>query len=257
MTDLGPLLDTHCHLGAYDDPVAVMDAAAAANVSLVAVTQSPEEFRRLKTRLGRRPTIEVALGLHPLRAASFRPADIARFFRCMPQTRWIGEVGLDFSQHGIATKKHQLRVFDIVLTEAQPGRHPLTVHSRGAEYEVIERLSQVRLPAVLHWYTGPLKHVDDALAAGLYFSVNPAMVRSNRFAAFIDNVPTDRILLETDGPYAKKSGRPTQPTDLKSLVDLLAVIWQIAPAEAAHTLRQNHERLRRTTDDRAEFPEPR
>ena len=77
MTDLGPLLDSHCHLGAYDDPVAVMDAAAAANVSLVAVTESPEEFRRLRTRLGRRPTIEVALGLHPLRAASFRPADIA------------------------------------------------------------------------------------------------------------------------------------------------------------------------------------
>ncbi|MCV7419329.1 TatD family hydrolase [Mycobacterium yunnanensis] len=244
MTDLGPLLDSHCHLGAYDDPVAVMDSAAAANVSLVAVTESPEEFRRLKTRLGRRPTIEVALGLHPLRAASFRPADIARFFRCMPQTRWIGEVGLDFSQHGIATKKHQLRVFDIVLTEAQPGRHPLTVHSRGAETEVVNLLSQVQLPAVMHWYTGPLKLVDDALAAGLYFSVNPAMTRSKRFASFIANVPADRILLETDGPYAKTSGRPAQPTDLKSLANQLAIAWQVAPVDAAQTLRRNHDRLR-------------
>lgn len=248
MTDLGPLLDSHCHLGAYDDPVAVMDAAAAANVSLVAVTESPDKFRRLKTRLGRRPTIEVALGLHPLRAASFRPADIARFFRCMPQTRWIGEVGLDFSRHGIATKKDQLRVFDIVLTEAQPGRHPLTVHSRGAEPDVINRLTQARLPAVLHWYTGPLKLVDDALAAGLYFSVNPAMIRSKRFASFIRHVPADRILLESDGPYAKASGRPAQPTDLGSVVDQLAISWQIPPVDAAQTLRQNHDRLQRAAD---------
>lgn len=246
MTDLGPLLDSHCHLGAYDDPVAVIDAATAANVSLVAVTESPEEFRRLRTRLGRRPTIEVALGLHPLRAASFRPPDIARFFRCMPQTRWIGEVGLDFSQRGIATKKHQLRVFDIVLTEAQPGRHPLTVHSRGAEPDVIKLLSQARLPAVLHWYTGPLKLIDDALAAGLYFSVNPAMIRSKRFESFITHVPADRILLETDGPYAKTSARPAQPTDLISVVDHLANAWKTAPADAAHTLRRNHDRLQNT-----------
>ncbi|MGB3354359.1 MAG: TatD family hydrolase [Mycobacterium sp.] len=245
MTDLGPLLDSHCHLGAYDDPVAVMDAAAAANVSLVAVTESPEEFRRLRTRLGRRPTIEVALGLHPLRAASFRPADIARFFRCMPQTRWIGEVGLDFSQHGIATKKHQLRVFDIVLTEAQPGRHPLTVHSRGAEADVINLLSQARVPAVMHWYTGPLKLIDDALAAGLHFSVNPAMIRSKRFGSFITHVPAERILLETDGPYAKTSGRPAQPTDLVSLVNQLAVTWQVTPVDAAQTLRRNHDQLQR------------
>jgi TatD DNase family protein len=247
VNDLGPLLDTHCHLGAYKDPVAVMDAATAADVSMVAVTESPEEFRRLKTRLGRRPRIEVALGLHPLRAASFQPTDVARFFRCVPQTRWIGEVGLDFSQHGIATKTQQLRIFDIVLTEAQPGRHPLTVHSRGAEPTVIEMLSQARLPAVLHWYTGPLKLIDDALAAGLYFSCNPAMIRSRRFASFIARVPAERVLLETDGPYAKASGRPAQPSDLTSLVTHLATDWQMTPGHAAGLLRGNYERLQRLT----------
>jgi TatD DNase family protein len=174
----------------------------------------------------------------------------------MPQTRWIGEVGLDFSQHGIATKKQQLRVFDIVLTEAQPGRHPLTVHSRGAEFDVIKHLSQARLPAVLHWYTGPLKLVDDALAADLYFSVNPAMIRSKPFASFITHVPADRILLETDGPYAKTSGRPAQPSDLVTLVNHLAIAWQIAPADAARRCDETTTDCNAWPADRAELPAP-
>lgn len=244
---VGPILDSHCHLGAYDDPVDVLRTAEAAGVSIVAVTEDPEEFRRLKLRLGRRPSIEVALGLHPLRAHTFTPGDLARFFRCLPYTRWIGEVGLDFSRHGAHTRSQQLRVFDTVLTEAQPGHHPLTVHSRGAEAEVIDRLTDAGLPAILHWYTGPLSLVDRALAGGLHFSINPAMVRTKRFATLIDLIPPDRILLETDGPYARVSGRPVRPTDLAGLVDDLARAWGVAPKDAAAKVSDNNDRLQRAS----------
>lgn len=236
---LGPLLDTHCHLGIYDDPVAVIGLAAVSEVSVVAVTEDPGEFRRLKTRLGNRTNVQVALGLHPLRAASFTPNDMARFFRLLPQTQWIGEVGLDFSRVGVATKKQQLHVFDTVLTEAQPGRHPLTVHSRGAEKEVIARLADANLPAVLHWYSGPLGPIDQALAAGLYFSVNPAMIRSAKFTGLMRAIPAERVLLETDGPYAKTGTRPARPDDLSQVVTKLATVWQTDPKSAASRIRDN------------------
>ncbi|ORB70322.1 TatD family hydrolase, partial [Mycobacterium timonense] len=77
-----------------------------------------------------------------------------------------GEVGLDYSRAGAATAKAQQRVFDVVLTEAQPGRHPLTVHSRGAEEDVVERLAAAGLPAVPHWYSGTLNLIGEALQAG-------------------------------------------------------------------------------------------
>jgi len=241
----GPIVDTHCHLGAYRDPVAVLKAAEAADISLVAVTEDPDEFRRLKTRLGNRSNVQVALGLHPLRAASFTLNDLARFFRFVPDTRWIGEVGLDFSRAGVTTKKEQLRVFDMVLTEAQPGHHPLTVHSRGAEKEAIQRLVEANLAAVLHWYTGPLTYIETALSAGLYFSVNPAMLRAKRFANLIAAIPRDRILLETDGPYAKTAGHPAGPGDLASLVTSLASAWDVSPGIAGDHLRGNYQRLLR------------
>ena len=245
---LEPLIDTHCHLNAYPDPTAVLRAAATANVSIVAVTEDPEEFRRLKTRVGNRSHVQVALGLHPLRAASFSPNDLARFFRFVPQAQWIGEVGLDFSRAGIGSKKPQLRVFDTVLTHAQPGRHPLTVHSRGAEMEVVKRLADAKLPAVLHWYTGPLGLIEEALSAGLYFSINPAMVQSRRFRSLLNAITQDRILLETDGPYAKAGGRPASPADLRGVATSLSEAWDLTPELAAQGLRDNYQRLLRTVD---------
>jgi TatD DNase family protein len=237
------LVDTHCHLADYPDPIAVLNAASAADVAIVAVTEDPDQYRRLKLRLGSRPDVEVALGLHPLHTASVRPADLARFLRMVPTAGWIGEVGLDFSPVGVATRREQLRVFDSVLTEAQPGRHPLTVHSRGAAHEVITRLTDARVPAVLHWYSGPLGLVDDALAAGLYFSINPAMVRAKRGTSLIAAVPPDRILLETDGPYAAIRKRPTRPDDLHDLVTVLARAWQQPADVVANLLRENFNSL--------------
>lgn len=84
---------------------------------------------------------------------------------------------------------HAMAVADLSTT-CQPGQHPhLSVHSRGAEREVIRLLGDANLPAVLHWYTGPIGAVDDALAVGLYFSFNAAMTRPKRFASLALNDP--------------------------------------------------------------------
>lgn len=237
------LLDTHCHVSKYADPVGVIRDAEAAGVSIIAMTEDPDEYRRLRTRLGRRPNVEVALGLHPLRAATFTPSDLARFFRLVPQATWIGEVGLDFSRAGVATKRQQLTVFDVILSEAQPGKHPLSVHSRGAERDVIRLLGEAKLPAILHWYTGPIGLVDEALAAGLYFSFNAAMTRSRKFASLARVIPIERVLLETDGPYAKLSGCAAHPGELADVARDIGHAWGLAPDSAASTIVENQRRL--------------
>ncbi len=50
------------------------------------------------------------------------------------------------------------------------------------------------------WVSGPAKPIDTALAAGMYFSINPAMLTSKSGKRVLDAVPPDRILTETDGP---------------------------------------------------------
>jgi TatD DNase family protein len=157
---------------------------------------------------------------------------VARFLRLVPEARWIGEIGLDFSAAGIHTRKQQLRIFETLLADPLLRARPITVHSRGAERDTITRLAQAKVLAIMHWYTGPLSVVDDALAAGLWFSVNPGMIRSAKSAAVLARVPSERVVLETDGPYAKLHRRAAEPPDILATLAHLAQLWNTTTAHA-------------------------
>lgn len=167
----------------------------------------------------------------------------------MPQATWIGEIGLDFSRTGVTTRKQQLRVFEAILADPHVRTRPVTVHSRGAERETIARLAQAQVPAILHWYTGPLSAVDDALAVGLWFSINPAMVRSKKAVPLLQRLPPERVLLETDGPFVRSGSRSAVPSDLLGTLDHLARLWGMPTDEAQKTISQNEQRLRDTAGD--------
>src|SRR4051794_32101014 len=158
-------VDTHCHIERYPDTLGVLRAAAEADVVTVAVTELPSAFQRLALRLGKRPGVRVALGLHPMRAEQATPMELALFVRQLDRTDYVGEVGLDGSQHGRTTLRAQRRVFEHLLSQPRVREKVLTVHSRGAEEETIQRLIEARSHAILHWYSGPLKHIDTAVAA--------------------------------------------------------------------------------------------
>jgi TatD DNase family protein len=237
------LLDTHCHVDAYNDPVAVLDEARNAGIEVVAVTEDPGRFRLLRTRLGRRSGVYTGIGLHPLRVTHHAHAELQRLLRLLPDADWVGEVGLDFSRAGAATRHQQLRAFDALLAQDAVLRRPITVHSRAAERETVQRLVQARAIAVLHWYTGPLSVAEEAIAGGLWFSVNPAMVASKRTATLLKLLPPDRVVLETDGPFARHRGRAARPPDTVSIVEHLARVWGLAnPATRAQII-DNQTRL--------------
>jgi TatD DNase family protein len=234
------LLDTHCHLDAYLDPKAVLADAEAASVDVVAVSETPDAYRRLKTRLGRTPGVTVALGLHPASASAAAPGQLERFLRMSPDAAWIGEVGLDF-RPGVdrREKARQTATFQSVLDHQIVSTKPISVHSRGASKEVVDRLKQAPVRAVLHWYSGTLATADDALAAGLWFSVNPSMIRTPKGQALISRLPHDRVLCETDGPYCKAGNRPALPSDVRSVALYLSHAWQVTEADAASVLAAN------------------
>lgn len=238
------LCDTHCHLDAYNDPIAVLAEAAEAEVSVVAVTGDPGAYRLLRTRLGPRPKVEAALGRHPLHVSPRWPTDLARFLRLLPTAAWIGEIGLDFSPAGKPTQREQARVFDALLSEAQVRDRILTVHSRGAAKEVVDALIATGARAVLHWFTGPVAVAEKAVAYGLWFSANSAMVASPKGQRLLaDVVPPERWLLETDGPYVKVGGRPARPSDVVSITEQIARLWGMATQEATQRISENQRRL--------------
>lgn len=234
------LLDTHCHLDAYPDPRAVLAKADAVDVDVIAVSETPEAYRRLRTRLGRTPGVSVALGLHPGSRQAAATGQLERFLRMLPDAAWIGEVGLDFSPGTDRSEKaRQMRAFTAVLEHRLTRSKPMTVHSRGAAKETVKLLTQAGQPALLHWYSGDLATAEAALTAGLWFSINPSMVRSAKGRSLLTRLPPERVLCETDGPYCTVGGRPAHPADVPAVARSLAETWSCTEADARSTLFSN------------------
>lgn len=240
-----PLLDTHCHLDQYPSPPSVLADARLADIEVVAVTDNPDDYRRLRTRLGAgRAGVSVALGLHPASAAAAAPGQLSRFFRMLGEARWIGEVGLDYAPGTSASEKRRQRhVFESILGHDQIQSKILTVHSRGAAIEAVAALSATKPRAVLHWFTGSPAVAEKAADAGMWFSINSAMVRSPRGRELIAGFPRDRVLCETDGPYCRVGRRPAVPTDIAALPSALSGIWKVDVVDANSQLARNTEAL--------------
>lgn len=238
-------LDSHCHLDLFENPQATLDDAP--NTVVVAVSELPSRFRLLEARFRRDRRVRVALGLHPLRADSAGPIEEGQLIRSLPQVEYVGEIGLDFSRHGRDTKKSQLRVLDRLLAESVLRHRVVTAHSRGAEKVVIDRLADAKVAAILHWYTGPVGLIDDALAAGLYFSINPAMLRTEKGRSTVSAIPHDRVLTESDGPFAKTGTRTSVPADMARFTAELGRRWDVSADHAARTIEGNMANLYKAT----------
>jgi len=243
------LLDTHCHLDRYPSPPVTLAAARRAGVAVVAVTDNPDAYRRLRTQLGPRANdVTVALGLHPASAAAAAPGQLSRFFRMLPDTEWVGEVGLDFGPDITAVdRRRQRTALETILDHEQIRSKILSVHSRGAAAETVELLTASPCRAILHWFTGSQPTADAAAAHGLWFSVNPAMTRSPRGRRLVAGLPLEQVLCETDGPYCRIGSRPASPADVPTIVSALADIWKLEIDETAAQLARNVNRLTAAT----------
>ena len=235
-------VDAHCHVDRYRDPRAVLAAAHAASVVTVAVTELPSACQRQQLLLRGTPGVRVAVGVHPMRAHQASPMELGLFRRLVERTDYVGEVGLDFSREGVPTRDRQLRVFDAVLAHPRIADKVLSVHSRRAEADCIDRLCDAGAAAILHWYSGPLGQIDRAVAAGLYFSVNPAMLTSKNGQRVLDRIPRERVLTETDGPYTRVGKRAAEPRDIPWLVEQLATRWAVEADEAKTIVFENMSR---------------
>jgi len=88
------LIDFHCHLDLYPDHAAAVQEAEAAGVFTLAVTTTPKAWSRNHELTRDTRHVRAGLGLHP-QLVSSRADEIALWETLLPQTRYVGEVGLD------------------------------------------------------------------------------------------------------------------------------------------------------------------
>jgi TatD DNase family protein len=238
------LFDTHCHLDLYPDYTRLIEEIEKTQIYTIAVTNTPSVFRRCQALTEKSRFIRAALGLHP-QLVSERHKELGLMYELLGQTKYIGEVGLDFVTQDKKEKGLQQRVFTSILERCASGDKKIfTIHSRRAAAEVTEIIGD-SYPGViiLHWFSGTLKELDKAISFGFYFSVNPAMVMGAKGRQLLTAIPRDKILTESDGPFTKVGGRPSRPIDIDCVVSGLADVWKVTRDQAAEVLYVNFRRI--------------
>lgn len=241
------LIDFHCHLDLYPDHVEAIAECERDRVFTLAVTTTPKAWARNYELTKSTKHVRAALGLHP-QLVGERAEEIALWEELLPQTRYIGEVGLDAGPRFYRSFETQKEVFERVLTTcARAGDKVLTIHSIRAAKTVLDMLEK-HLPsrqgtAVMHWFTGSPSEARRAVDMGCYFSVNHEMLASAKHAGLIRSLPLDRLLTETDGPFTVRDGRPARPRDVSAAVGRLAQLFDCSGDAIAERLLLNMKRI--------------
>ncbi len=204
------LFDAHAHLNWFEDPAEAAARSQELGVSALCCTVSPEEYKQARALLSKCPNVRVAAGLHPWFVDEATDADDAS--EAIGGSAWVGEVGLDFGAKHAYTKKDQLRVFEAICEACSDGGKTLSLHSvrsAGAVLDVLEKTGAIdTCRCVFHWFSGTTEELARAKAAGCWFSVGERMLGTRRGREYARQIPTSKLLLETDLPEAKNDGSP-------------------------------------------------
>ncbi|MDR2399480.1 MAG: TatD family hydrolase [Endomicrobium sp.] len=182
------LIDMHCHLDLYKKPHIVVDESKQKKFYILSVTTTPKAWSITNRLALPNKRIRTALGFYP-QLISDRFQEIELVESLIPQTKYIGEIGLDGGDY----KKSfhlQVEIFRRILNALKNhGGKIMSIHSRDSVSFVLDELRKTEGISILHW-----------------FSVGPSMINSKKGRAMIYLMPKDKVLTETDGPFAQHKG---------------------------------------------------
>ncbi|MDN4619058.1 TatD family hydrolase [Paenibacillus sp. PsM32] len=210
-------IDFHVHIDYYSSYQEIYKHYDQKKIYALFVTNFPEVFKKAKRTFPDSRYVKIALGYHP-EMLRIKPFNQKEFDEAFKNAEYIGEVGLDFSKPYIRYKEEQLRIFRYICKKAASQNKIMSIHSRKAVKEVLSILKEYGVKrAVFHWYTGGIIDLKKIIERGYYLSLNPAMLKTKAGKEIIKNVPLQKILIETDGPFSKYKSHQIRPQDIPSI----------------------------------------
>ncbi len=247
------------HTSFRGDEEAVLQRAVDAGVERMIVTGSRIEESRECLALAQQYPEQLwsTAGIHPHRAREWdaQSADAIRDLAEHEKTVAIGECGLDYNRN-FSTRQQQLYAFEAQLELAAECRLPAFMHERDAHDDfvrLVERYRSDLQAAVIHCFTGNKHQLQAYLELDLHIGITGWICderRGHHLHHFIDIVPDERLMIETDAPYLlprdlspKPRDRRNEPAYLPHIRDTVARLRGASPDELAATTTQNAERF--------------
>lgn len=242
------IVDMHCHLDLYPDPLVIARQCKSHGIYALSVTTTPKAWHGTSRLVYDNPRIRTALGFHP-QLAHERYKEQELFDTLLPDAKYVGEIGLD---GGKGFKEHwdvQLKIFRHILRSLDAaGGRLMSVHSRACVGAVLSELDKYPAagPPILHWFTGSKTELKRAIDQGCWFSVGPAMFASIRCQELVALMPRDKILPESDGPFARLNRETLMPWETVHILPQIAKLWRESVHDVGTRLFQNFRDLVKT-----------
>ena len=177
-------------------------------------------------------------GVHPHHAKDWLPSDYESLKKLaqLDQVVAIGEAGLDFNRD-FSPRNQQEAVFQFQIHLAIELNLPLFLHERDAHkrQQMILQEYRDKLPnTVIHCFTGDKTALFNYLDLGCYIGITGWVCderRGKELQTLVKQIPKDRLMIETDGPYLlprnikpKPKSRRNEPKYLPHIANNIALL---------------------------------
>ena len=248
------LIDIGCNL-THDsfeaDRATVIEHAFAAGVVQMVVTGASAQGSEAALELARQwpGKLFATAGVHPHRASDY-DAETDALLRELAANKHVvaaGETGLDYFRD-FSPRPEQQQAFEAQLQIGVDTALPLFLHLRDAHEDFLAILKSRRdelTDVVVHCFTGNREELHAYLDLDCHIGITGWICddrRGTHMQAFMRDIPSERLMLETDSPYLKpRNLKPrvrshrNEPRWLPWILSTLAACRNEHPEDLART----------------------
>ena len=245
------LVDSHCHLN-FPELAANIDGVRRAMTEngvghALCISVTLKDFPQVLALADKYPNFFASVGVHPDYEGEppFTSATLINLAK-HPKVIAIGETGLDYFRL-TGDLEWQRERFRTHIRAAIEANLPLVIHTRSSAEDTLRIMQEENareIGGVMHCFTETLDVAMRAIEMGFYISFSGIVTFKNAIALkeVAQNVPLDRILVETDSPYLAPipfRGKTNQPAFVKHVAEEVARLRNISLEELTEVSTQN------------------
>lgn len=240
------LFDSHCHLymPQFDaDRAEVLARMQQAQMGAVVIGVDYDSSRKALELAEAHDFLYSSVGLHP----NDNPSEVFDMdkFEALARTSKvvaIGECGLDYYRQDPSPeeKARQRERFEAHIALAANVGKALVVHCRDAHDDCFSILQNTgiahKVPVIIHFFTGTAELAQKYLDLGCYLSFPGPITYTDMYDESIQVTPLEKILIETDSPYAApvpNRGKRNEPSYVAGVAAKIAALKGLSAEEVA------------------------
>ena len=250
------MIDSHCHLDhepLYSNINDVIKRSKQIGLKkILTISTNLNSFENIKKIIELDEMIYGSIGLHPHETSDDRMekkfiVDNANKYK---KIIGVGETGLDFYYEN-SKKDNQIKSFIEHIEASIVLKYPLIVHSRSAEKETFDILSNYKnsdVKILMHCFTGSREFAKKMMSLNAYFSASGIITFKNsvELQETFKLIEKDKILIETDSPFltpVPMRGKKNEPSYIKYTLQKLSELKSLNFDDLEEITNNNFEKL--------------